>query len=316
MPSHGYDFDPTYGHTLDSLLEVPPPPVPEGFSSFWQDRHERARAIDPKPQIGAARATRSHWRVHDYSATSTDGVALRGWLLIPATGPVRRGFIVGHGYGGREAPDFHLPFPDAALLFPCSRGLGRSRSGDFPADPMRHVVHRITERDHYILGGCVEDLWTSATALLALIPEISGRLGYLGISFGGGIGALALPWDDRFRKAHLNVPSFGHQRLRLELPTFGSGAAVRRYFRRDPSIIDTLLFHDAAVAARHLRIPLHCACALFDPVVAPPGQFAIHNATNQPENLRPLIAGHHAYPGQADEEALLLQEIGTFFADL
>ncbi|GGX31334.1 hypothetical protein GCM10010321_52880 [Streptomyces chartreusis] len=38
-------------------------------------------------------------------------------------------------------------------------------------------------------GDCVAGLWGAATALLDLVPSLDGRLG-------GGIGALALPWDD------------------------------------------------------------------------------------------------------------------------
>ena len=59
------------------------------------------------------------------------------------------------------------------------------------------------------------------------------RLDYMGISFGGGIGALALPWDERFHRAHLNVPSFGHHPLRLTLPepdTTGSGSNQNKNF--------------------------------------------------------------------------------------
>jgi len=104
------------------------------------------------------------------------------------------------------------------------------------------------------------------------------RLDYLGISFGGGIGALALPWDERFHRAHLNVPSFGHHPLRLALPGVGSGEAVRRYQQRTGRALATLRSFDAAAAARYLRIPVHVAAARFDPAVPPPGQFAIYNA--------------------------------------
>jgi len=317
MLEHRYPFDPSYGHTLASLLEVRPPPEPEGFAEFWSRRYREALSVDPEGKAGGLVERRQGWEVRDFSSVSTGGTPLRGWLLTPERGPVRRAFVVGHGYGGREAPDTHLPLKEAALLFPCSRGLGRSLSPSIPADPGRHVLHGIERPESYVLGGCIEDVWTSATALLQCFPEAALDLGYLGISFGGGVGMMALAWDPRFSRAHVNVPSFGHQALRLELPTLGSGAAVRARYRRDPSILETLLLHDAAVAARRVSVPVHGAYALFDPAVAPPGQFSIHNALGGRGSCFVLTAGHHPYPGQVAENRRLLQEIDTFFdADL
>ncbi|MCB1230150.1 MAG: acetylxylan esterase [Verrucomicrobiae bacterium] len=316
MLPHSYPFDPSYGHDFDSLLAVGTPDEPPGFVEFWKRRYERARSVDPSPRLGPHQASRRGWKIRDLSFTSTGETSINGWLLIPESGEVRRGFVVSHGYGGRDAPDFHLPFKDAALLFPCSRGLGRSRHPSLPSDPGNHVIHGISDPEQYLLGNCVEDLWTAASALLNLFPEVEGHLGFLGISFGGGTGAMAMPWDDRFQRAHFNVPSFGNQPLRLELPTTGSGASVQRLYQKRPEILETLLFHDAAIAARHIRIPVHGAYALFDPMVAPPGQFSIHNSLGVPGSCFPLTAGHHPYPGQLEEDRRLLREIDTFFQDL
>ncbi len=126
--------------------------------------------------------------------------------MLPVSGVIKRGFIVGHGYGGRDEPDFHLPFKDAALLFPCFRGLALSSQPSISSEPYWHVLHDINQRDRYILGGCVEDVWLAVSAMLSLFPHTAGRLGYLGISFGGGIGALALAWESRISKGHLNSP--------------------------------------------------------------------------------------------------------------
>ena len=73
-------------------------------------------------------------------------------------------------------------------------------------------------------------------------------------SFGGGVGALALPWDDRFGAAHLNLPSFGHYPLRLTMPCIGSGEAVRRYHAEHPDVLDVLRYFDAATAATRIEI--------------------------------------------------------------
>lgn len=315
IPAHAYPFDPTYGYTLEQLLSIEPPEAPPDFAAFWQARYERTLAVCPEPRL--SRVGEAHgYAVHDLSFRSTGGVTIGGWALTPLDCPVRRGLVVGHGYGGREAPDFHLPMADCACLFPCFRGLSRSRAPGISAAPEWHVLHDIQDRHRYILGGCVEDLWLSVTVLEELFPETRGHVGYMGISFGGGIGALALPWDPRIQCAHLNVPTFGHMPLRLSLPTLGSGAAVNNYQRRHGNAIDTLCYYDAATAARYSAIPVHVAAARFDPIVAPPGQFAVYNALPEPKRLFVLDAGHCEYPGQAEQERQLQDDLRSFFEPL
>ena len=80
--------------------------------------------------------------------------------------------------------------------------------------------------------------------------------------------------------------------------------------------LNTHQWFDAASAARHIEIPMHFACALADPAVAPPGQFSIHNAKPGEKELFVLEAGHMDYPNQAQEETELLQELETFFAHM
>ena len=229
---------------------------------------------------------------------------------------MKRGFIVLHGYGGRTEPDFHLPFKDAALFFPVCRGLPISFSQGISPDAIWHVLHDLDKKQEYIHGKCVEDVWMGVSALLRLRPEVAGRIGYLGISFGGGIGAMALTFENRIQRAHLNIPSFGNHPLRLTMKTTGSGASVQRMYRKKKDILETLLYYDAAVAAQLIKIPVHCACALFDPMVAPPGQFAIYNALAGPKELFVLQAGHFEYQDQQKEEEALLTEIDQFFNSL
>lgn len=314
-PTHAYPFDPTYGYTLEEFLRIEPPEPPADFAAFWQARYDRAAAVRPEPRLGHV-VEQHRYAMRDLSFQSTGGFTIGGWVLAPLDRPIHRGLVVGHGYGGRDGPDFHLPVEDCALLFPCFRGLSRSRAPGVSAAPEWHVLHDIQDRNRYILGGCVEDLWLSVTVLEELFPETRGHIGYLGISFGGGIGALALPWDSRIRRAHLNVPTFGHMPLRLSLPTLGSGAAVSYYQRRHGNAIDTLRYYDAATAARFSAIPVHVAAARFDPFVAPPGQFAVYNALPEPKRLFVLDAGHCEYPGQAEQERQLWSDLRTFFEPL
>jgi len=314
---HEFAFDPAYGHDIDTLLAVAAPPEPDGYAEFWRARYARTIAWAPRPQLRDTGATERGHRIFELSYLSTGGVHIHGWALLPVAGGIRRGFIVGHGYGGREGPDLDLPFHDAAILFPCARGLGRSLHPPISADPYWHVLHDIDKADHYVLGGCVDDVWLGVSTLLRLFPETAGAVGYLGTSFGGGIGVMATAWDDRIARAHVNVPSFGHHRLRLALPTTGSAASVQAFDRRHPGVAHPALERcDAAIAARHVSVPIHCACALFDPVVAPPGQFAIYNALGGPKELYLLTAGHFGHTREQAEMTGLAAALAGFFAPL
>lgn len=313
---HSYTFDPTHDYSLDALLACAAPDEPPDYAEYWRGRHAMALHVQPRPRLHDTGVIRHGWRVFDWTYHSTGLTEIRGWALLPASSGFSRAMVVGHGYGGREAPDFDLPFEDAALFFPCARGLGRSATPSISPDPQWHVIHDIQSRRRYVLGGCIEDLWCGVTALLDLFPHVAGRIGYLGISFGGGIGAMATAWDQRIRLAHFNVPTFGNQPLRMKLATIGSAAAVQHFVKKCPKALDVLRYFDAASAARHFSIPVHFACALFDPAVAPAGQFAIHNASPASRQLFVLTAGHHSYPGQDRETAQLRQEIHNFFMAL
>ena len=318
MFTHCYPFDPSYGYRLDGLRAVAPPPEPADFVAFWRARYERALRVATNPRLRPAGTPYPGFLVQDLEYDSTDGFPIRGWLLTPGSGAPRRGFVLGHGYGGIDGPPppTTLPCADSAYLVPCFRGLSRSRRPPISEDPNWHVLHDIHLRDRYILGGCVDDIWTGVSALLLLFPRLAGHLGYLGISLGGGLGAMALAWDERIGRGHLNVPSFGHQPLRLVLPSIGSAAAVQRYAGATPAALETLAYYDAAVAARQIRQPMHVAAALFDPAVAPPGQFAVYNAIPGDKRLFVLDAGHFDYADQALQERALLAELGDFFAPL
>ncbi len=314
--SHAYPFDPTHGHSLEDLLRIPVPEEPPDFEAFWRKRYAAALGRTTAPRLRDTGTDRGGWRVFDIDYTSTDATTIRGWLLLPVSGVIRRGFVIGHGYGGRETPDFDLPLEEAALLFFCARGLGRSWNPYISSQPQWHVIHDIQSRHRYVLGGCVEDVWTAASTLLRLFPQVAGHLGYGGTSFGGGLGALALAWDSRFQRAHFCVPTFGNQPLRLQLPSTGSAASVQAHGKKHPGIAQVLPFYDAAVAARHIRIPVLCACATFDPAVAPAGQFSIYNALSGPRDLFVLTAGHHPHPQEVAEAEALRHKIHDFFRDI
>ncbi|MCV3765976.1 acetylxylan esterase [Rhizobium sp. TRM95796] len=314
--THGYPFNPSYGYSLADLRAVAAPPEPDGFDLFWRDRHQRALSVDPEPAPSKSAASHPDWTILDIRFRSTGGFELGGWLCAPKRGPVKRGLVIGHGYGGRDAPDLDFPVEDAVLLFPCLRGLSRSAKPPISTDPNWHVLHDIDDRDAYIIGGCVDDVWVSVTVLLQLYPWLDGHIGYSGISLGGGVGSFALAFDPRLTRGQIEVPTFGAQPLRLSLPSIGSAQGLQVYAADHPNVADTLTYFDAASAARHIAQPTLCAVALFDPAVAPPCQFAIANSLQNDHEIFILKAGHFDYPEAQEEHGRLRDTIGRFFGDL
>ncbi len=312
-----FDTNPAHLFTLTELLNVEPPREVLDFADFWQKRYQIAIDVDSSPRLSLFNDDKHpEFDCFNLSYQSTDNFEISGWVLAPKNTPVTRGIVVGHGYGGREHPDFHLPVSGAVFFFPCFRGLSRSRHPSISEQPSFHVIHNVKQRDDYILRGCVDDLWLAVSALLQLFPEAVGHIGYMGISFGGGVGALALPWDNRIQRAHLNVPSFGNHPLRLQLPTIGSAAALQEFQNKNGSVLDTLAYYDAAVAANHVEVPIHIAAALADAVVTPPGQFSIYNALRKEKQLFVLDMGHSDYARKAEQELALLSELQSFFSTL
>ena len=318
-PHERFPFDPTYGHRLDALLRIEPPDTePPDFADFWRGTYAAARAVDPAPQLGGGWREPGHTvREISFDALGDGGVGTRrigGWLTVPHE-PPRYGIVWGHGYDGRPCPDLPPPGPPAAVLFPCARGFDRSAAPDLPNNSAAHVVHGIDSRDTYLHRGCCADLWAAATVLLDLVPDIAGRLAYYGSSFGGGIGALAVPWDNRFRRCVLDIPSFGHHPLRLQSPCFGSGEAVRQHHAVHPDVVDVLRYYDAATAATHMRCPTLVTPAIFDPAVPPPGQFAVYNALRCAKRAVCRDWAHVDWPHPA-EASLLDAETGSWLAAL
>jgi cephalosporin-C deacetylase len=312
--THDLPFDPTYGHDLTALMRVgAPDDPPADFEEFWRGLYRRTLGVKPRatareiePIDGGAT------RVFEIEYDSLDGFRVGGWLTLPTAGKPTSGLVVGHGYGGRGNPDVNDFTRGAAAIFPCGRGFDRSARPGLPNVGSTHVLHGIASRDTYVHGKCAADIWAAVSALVELAPGLSS-VNYAGVSFGGGVGALALPWEPRFRRAFLDVPSFGNHPLRLTLQCTGSGEFVRRYHRRHPEVTAVLSYFDAATAASHVRAPTLVAAALFDPAVPPPGQFAVYNAIPGPKKVFVRMAGHFAHPGEAAENEAVERTVKEWF---
>ncbi|MEL7977527.1 acetylxylan esterase [Isoptericola sp. F-RaC21] len=309
-------IDGTYGYDRDGLLAVPPAAEPDGFADLWRSWHAAARGV-PADVVAEPVGRQGAHDVSVVTFTADGGLRLRAWLALPADGPVRVGIVHGHGYGGREAPSFERVPRGAAVIYPVARGLVSLNAGvGAPATSDAHVLAGIEDVETYVLGRCAVDLWHAATALQEALAGIDGvpadlPLYYVGGSFGGGVGALAVPWDDRFVGATLEVPSFGQYDERLAVPCTGSGEAQRRYVAEHPRARAVLALTDASVAATYARVPVRVECALWDAHVPPPGQFGVaagfaaaeRAGTGAELELAVLSAGHAEYPGHAREMA-------------
>ena len=308
-------LDPTYGYDRAALLSVGLPPRPDDFEVFWRGTAEETARVPLRLKLTTLESSDPRQRLQRVDFDTWGGYRIGAWLVSPAEGEPLCGAVVGHGYGGRDVPDLDLPLDRAAAIFPCAPGFNLSARADLPATSDRHVIYGIASRETYILRPSVAALWSAATALLTLHPGVTGRLAYIGGSFGGGLGALALPWDLRFARAHLGVPTFGHHPIRLQCPGLGSGEAVRQYHAAHPEVEGVLAYYDAAIAASFIDIPVLVSPALADPAVPPPGQFAVANALRHRE-LFILSAGHMPYPEEAAEATALRASQERWFSDI
>lgn len=302
--------DGTFGYDLDALLSVRPADEPDGFAELWLGWYADARTTAADAVLEHLGRAGAH-EIFRATFTAGDGLRLRAWVGIPVAGPARVGIVHGHGYGGRDFPELERVPGDAAVIFPVARGLGALNAGlGAPSVSVEHVVHGIDDVGTYALGRCAVDLWHAGTALLEVLAETGADevpLYHVGKSFGGGIAALAAPWDDRVVGATLVVPSFGQHDLRLAVRCLGSGEAVRRYVAEHPGAREVLRYSDASVAARHLRVPVRVEAAAWDTHVPPPGQLAIaRGVPPSPDDhgleLKVYPAGHAWYPGLREDE--------------
>ena len=289
-------FDGSYGFTLETLREVAPVLPHPGFAERWVGWRESARMTDAAPRVLSSSDRRGR-RVSLIELSGVDGVRLRAWYIEPTAGGPRVGVVHSHGYGGRERVDLSRVPDDAAAIFPVARGLGTLNVDvGAPQEREAHVLTGLSDPDAYVIGLCARDLWLAGDALRELAGGIP--LYYVGESFGGGIGALAVPWDDRYVGATLVVPTFGQYDERLATPCLGSGEYQRTHVQRHPEAREQLRLFDASTAALHFDIPVRVEAALWDQFVPPQGQFSIANAVPAEYlELEVLPAGHAEYPG-------------------
>ncbi len=301
-------------YSLQELFTPPPVLVePADFDDFWTATFEEFGTGPVAWEVtDDLEATPDH-RIQRIVYSSSTGEQVVAWLATPH-GAVTHGIVIGHGYGGRTEPDLDYLTPSTAAIYPVAPGQEVNEPGILPALPARNVLAGIADRSTYAHRYSVADLWRAASVLIDAVPDAADALDYIGSSFGGGIGALALPWDPRFRRASLEVPSFGHYPIRLSRRCTGSGESLRQYLRTHPEVRPVLDYFDSAIAAKRIRIPVHVGAAVMDPSVDPRGQFAVFHALGGAKRLTVRGSGHSEGPVEELSNALFRTNTLDFFA--
>jgi cephalosporin-C deacetylase len=293
MIKHDFDFDPTCGYSKQELLAMRPPDnEPADFKEFWEDVYRQALEISSDIDMREIWSPEPDVKCYELHYTSLDGLKVGAWLSRPQKS--KGGIIIGHGYGNCPAPSL---VKDFTVITPCSRGFSLSNNIDIPWQVPYHVVHGLESKESYVIKGATADIWRAASVLLEIFPDTRSNLNYSGGSYGGGLGALAMAWEKRVRTCYLNVPTFGHTPEFFNFKCAGSAYAIHDYYEKHPDVLKILAYFNAAAAAKYISIPTLVTPALFDPVVLPPGQFAINNAV--PEQYRTtivLLCGHFRTP--------------------
>ncbi|WOO42697.1 acetylxylan esterase [Rubellicoccus peritrichatus] len=311
---HPHDFDPTYGYSFEELLKVPAPETePSDFVEFWEALYKKAEAVPLNLSIEACDSPYPGYRLLKANYDVYPDYRVGAWVVIPEdSSSAKLGMVVGHGYGGRDAPGEDRIAPDRITIFPVAPGFHISADERLPFnDAGLHVIHGIESKDTYLIGPCCAAYWRAIDVLKEIAPTTIEHFHYAGWSFGGGIGALMLPWEKRFQTAELGQPTFGHHPIRLKCKCVGSGEAVRRLHHTQPEIEASLAYFDSVTASKYIKVPTVFVCSRFDPAVAPPGQFAVANAHPGPKRIAVLTTGHFAYdyPEYASEYAAYDRDI-------
>lgn len=302
MIKHDFDFDPTCGYSEKDLLAMSPPDnEPADFKEFWKDVYQQTLAISAKVKMREIWSPEADVKCYELHYKSLDGLEVGAWLSRPEKS--KGGIVVGHGYGNCPTPSL---VKDFTVITPCSRGFSLSNNADIPWVTAEHVVHGIESKETYVIKGAVADIWRATSVLLELFPDTQSNLNYSGGSYGGGLGALAMAWEKRVRTCWLNVPTFGHTPEFFEFKCVGSANAIQDYYKKHPDVIKVLAYFNATAAAKYISIPTLVSPALFDPVVLPPGQFAINNAIPEKYRTTVILLCGHFHKAENDE---ILKEV-------
>ena len=289
----------TVSYTKEELLKIKGDPPIEGFREFWMKQYDAARAWNGSYHIeDELWSPEPACRIYRIRFTSTDGFSIGIWISRPAESI--GGHLMIHGYGHVPTPPVTAP-RDRTIVHPCLRGLGLSQCRKIPWESGEHAAYGFDDPENYVITGGVRDLWISLSILIDMFPDTAENILCSGISLGGGMGALAIPWDDRIHYGELDIPSLGG-RIALDIPAIPGTARHTRNSLATASgkgmrIIDLC---NASSAAGAIRVPTLITPALMDETVPPPEQFAVANSIPEKYRIMRIKDVGHADPTERD----------------
>ncbi len=310
---HQLPFDPTHSYSFEQLKTIGYPPVTPAFKKFWQSTYQENLRIPLQIRLEDTGIFYKDLSVKKLTYSSWGGHTTGAWVLEPLQQKIKAGLIMGHGYGGRDGYAIAMIPRNTVIFLPVARGFHLSAVAGYPNESSKHVIYHINNKYDYSIRGCVAELWTAVSCAYEIYPQIK-TCSFSGASFGGGLGALMVPFENRISRYHLSVPTFGNQPLRTKVPCTGSGESVRKYLAENPEIEQTTLpFYDSATAASLIKIPGIVSPALFDPAVPPLGQFSVANAIPGEKEIWVFQTGHFDTKISGQEDRILNEKLISFF---
>lgn len=289
----------TISYTKEELLKIKGDKPVDGFQDFWKAQYASARAWNGKYHVeDELWSPVPGCRIYKVRFTSIDGFSIGMWISRPVESI--GGSLVAHGYGNVSMPPV-TAHTDRTIVHPCVRGLGLSQCKEIPWRLDAHAGYGFDEPNRYVLVGGVRDLWIALTIMIDMFPDTADNVVCRGGSLGGGMGALAIPWDERIHYGDLNVPTLGG-RIVLDYPVAPHTPGNTRKEKALASeagmrIIDLC---NASAAAQFIRVPTLITPALSDHSVPPPGQFAVANSIPEEYRILRIREVGHASPTEAD----------------
>lgn len=299
--------------TREELLQIKGDVPVAGFEEFWKKQYAAARNWKCSYTVeGELWSPREDVRIYRIRFTSIDGFSIGMWIARPkeSTG----GVISAHGYGNVAVPP-QTTSPGRTIALPCVRGLGLSQCKEIPWNLGEHAGFGFDAPENYVITGGVRDLWIALTIMIDMFPDTADNILCTGGSLGGGMGAMAIPWDERIHYGDLNIPTLGG-RILLQTPVApGTPGETRRLKGlASPEGLRIIDFCNASAAAQFIRVPTIITPALSDKMVPPPGQFAIANAIS--EEFRHMFIRDVGHAAPTEKDLAMQQELEKLRAEL
>lgn len=295
------ELEHTCGYTKEQLLAVKGEEPVQGFEEFWRKQYERATSCKLDYTVeGEVWSPYPDIRIYRVSFIACDGFKIGMWVSRPEKS--YGGQIITQGYGNVVKPFVSKELPLTTAM-PCVPGLGISMCKEIPWQVQHHAAYGFEDPEKYVLVAGIRNIWTCISILIDMFPDVKDNISCFGGSLGGGMGALAIPWDPRIKAAELSVPTLGG-RIMLEYlrnPTDPSYVRATKAMESEANM-RTFDLCNAASAARFIRVPVLVTPALSDNNVPPPGQFAVANSIPEEYRYLRLREIGHGYPSEADIE--------------